>query len=132
MAHAAHKTHKTHKTQKAHVAAGRFARRARSAYRDHQWRARVMPGSSRDEKAKGPQRLARRAAEALAARPSDGFRRDSFSLPREAARAKARDLFRRFPKEAYMTEIEAWRVVPGETGEEDLIEFTIRRLPTAD
>jgi len=41
--------------------------------------------------------------------------------------AKARELFRRFPKAAYQTEIETWRVLPG-----DRIEFTVRRLPSAD
>jgi len=38
-----------------------------------------------------------------------------------------RELFTRFPKLAYMTEIESWRELPG-----DRIEFTMRRLPTAD
>jgi hypothetical protein len=41
--------------------------------------------------------------------------------------AKAREWFDLYPKAAYMTEIESWRVLP-----EDRIEFTIRRLPTAD
>lgn len=57
----------------------------------------------------------------------DSFRRETFALPREAARAKARELFRRYPKAAYMTEIESWRELP-----DDAIEFTMRRLPTAD
>jgi hypothetical protein len=48
-------------------------------------------------------------------------------LPREAAREKAREWFSRFPKAAYMTEVENWRVLDGDT-----IEFTMRRLPTAD
>ncbi len=75
-----------------------------------------------------PADIARRSARALAARPSrDAFRRETFSLPREAAREKAREMFRRFPKAAYMTEIESWRVLPG-----DRIEFTVRRLPSAD
>ena len=39
----------------------------------------------------------------------------------------ARELFERFPKAAYQTEIETWRVLPG-----DRIEFTVRRLPSAD
>ena len=43
------------------------------------------------------------------------------------AREKAREMFRRFPKAAYMTKIESWRVLP-----DDRIEFTVRRLPTAD
>ena len=55
------------------------------------------------------------------------FRRETFALPREAAREKARELLRRFPKAAYQTEIESWRVLPG-----DRIEFTVRRLPSAD
>jgi hypothetical protein len=58
---------------------------------------------------------------------TDAFRRVSFTLPREEARAKAREMFARFPKSAYMTEIESWRELPG-----DQIEFTMRRLPTAD
>jgi hypothetical protein len=76
-----------------------------------------------------PADLARRAAEAFARRKpaADVFRRETFALPREAAREKAREMFRRFPKAAYMTEIESWRVLPG-----DRIEFTVRRLPSAD
>jgi hypothetical protein len=58
---------------------------------------------------------------------SDAFRRVTFTLPREDARAKAREMFDRYPKTAYMTEIESWRELPG-----DRIEFTMRRLPTAD
>jgi hypothetical protein len=58
---------------------------------------------------------------------SDAFRRETFALPREAAREKARELLQRFPKAAYLTEIESWRVLPG-----DCIEFTVRRLPSAD
>ena len=76
-----------------------------------------------------PADLARRAAKALASRKPahEPFRRETFALPREAAREKAREMFRRFPKAAYMTEIESWRVLPG-----DRIEFTMRRLPSAD
>jgi hypothetical protein len=60
-------------------------------------------------------------------KPSDGFVRETFSLPREDARDKARDFMKKYPKEAYSTEIEHWRESPG-----DKIEFTIRRLRTAD
>jgi hypothetical protein len=76
-----------------------------------------------------PADLAKRSARALAGRPRqrDAFRRETFALPRAAAREKARELFRRFPKAAYMTEIESWRELPG-----DRIEFTMRRLPSAD
>ncbi len=74
-----------------------------------------------------PADIARRSATALKARPRDAFRRETFALPREEAREKAREMFRRFPKAAYMTEIESWRELPG-----DRIEFTMRRLPSAD
>jgi hypothetical protein len=76
-----------------------------------------------------PADIARRAAKILAekGREREPFRRETFALPREAAREKAREMFRRFPKAAYMTEIESWRVLPG-----DRIEFTVRRLPSAD
>jgi hypothetical protein len=76
-----------------------------------------------------PADIARRSGEALARRQGarDGFRRETFALPRQAAREKAREMFRRFPKAAYMTEIESWRVLPG-----DRIEFRVRRLPSAD
>ena len=79
--------------------------------------------------ARRPADIARRATNALAGRkrPGDAFRRETFALPRAAAREKAREFFRRFPKAAYMTEIESWRVLPG-----DRIEFTVRRLPSAD
>jgi hypothetical protein len=77
-----------------------------------------------------PADIARRSAKAIAGRMgarTDAFRRETFALPRAEARAKARELFRRFPKAAYQTEIETWRVLPG-----DRIEFTVRRLPSAD
>jgi hypothetical protein len=59
--------------------------------------------------------------------PRDGFLRETFLLPRQDARAKAREWFERWPKQAYWTEIESWCERPN-----DVIEFTIRRLPTAD
>ncbi len=57
----------------------------------------------------------------------DGFLRETFTLPRETARAKARDFLKRYPKAGYMSAVESWRELPG--GE---IEFTMRRLPSAD
>ena len=69
----------------------------------------------------------RRARRSTAASAEGGWRRETFCLPREEARAKAREWFERFPKAAYMTEIESWRELPG-----DEIEFVMRRLPTAD
>ena len=80
--------------------------------------------------ARRPADIARRTAKLIANRKGmrgDAFRRETFALPREAAREKASEMFRRFPKAAYMTEIESWRVLPG-----DRIEFTMRRLPIAD
>ena len=76
-----------------------------------------------------PVDIARRTAKIFAekGREREPFRRETFALPREAAREKAREMFRRFPKAAYMTEIESWRVLPG-----GRIEFTVRRLPSAD
>lgn len=71
--------------------------------------------------------MAARAPLARKASPRDAFRRETFALPRLAARAKAREMFQRFPKAAYMTAIESWRELPG-----DRIEFTMRRLPSAD
>ena len=57
----------------------------------------------------------------------DGFVRETFMLPRADARAKAREWFDRWPRQAYWTEIESWC-----ERSDDVIEFTIRRLPTAD
>lgn len=57
----------------------------------------------------------------------DGFVRESFALPRAEARMKAREWLDRWPKQAYWTVIESWRERDG-----DVIEFTMRRLPTAD
>jgi hypothetical protein len=79
---------------------------------------------------KTPADVAKRIADARDRRKLgriDAFRRVTFTLPREDARAKAREMFARFPKSAYMTEIESWRELAG-----DRIEFTMRRLPTAD
>lgn len=61
------------------------------------------------------------------AAPNDSFRRQTYTLPRDLARAMAKDWFKKFPKQAYDTKVESWRA----TGEGQ-IEFTMRRLPTAD
>jgi hypothetical protein len=53
--------------------------------------------------------------------------RETFSLPRQEARDKARAFLKKYPKEAYMTEVERWRELEG-----NAIEFTMRRLPSAD
>jgi hypothetical protein len=81
---------------------------------------------------KKPVDLAARVADRRSGRRSLGanggaWRRETFCLPRGEARAKAREWFERFPKAAYMTEIESWRELA-----DDKIEFVIRRLPSAD
>ncbi|WP_294641778.1 hypothetical protein [uncultured Aureimonas sp.] len=59
--------------------------------------------------------------------PRDSFVRETFTLPRPEARSKAREWFARYPKAAYWTQVESWRLLPG-----DEVEFTMRRLPSAD
>jgi hypothetical protein len=79
---------------------------------------------------KTPAELARRLVKRAKTKESsrkDAWRRETYTLPRQEARNKARDYFAQFPKAAYMTEIESWRELAG-----DRIEFTIRRLPSAD
>lgn len=55
------------------------------------------------------------------------WRRETFTLPREEARATARAWLDRFPKAAYMSEVESWRELA-----DGSIEFTMRRLHSAD
>jgi len=57
----------------------------------------------------------------------DGFLRKPFTLPLDDARAKAREFLREFPPGGYMTTVEHWRQLP-----DGQIQFTMRRLPTAD
>ena len=59
--------------------------------------------------------------------PDDGYLRETFSLPRDQARLRARAFLKRYPKAAYMSAVESWRELPG--GD---IEFTMRRLASAD
>ncbi|QGM45028.1 hypothetical protein [Methylocystis heyeri] len=72
-------------------------------------------------------RIAQRARLASPTGRNDGWRRETFTLARGDAREKAREWFELYPKAAYMTEIEFWREL-----EDGRIEFTIRRLPSAD
>ena len=83
-----------------------------------------------------PQRPAELARRLARRQPAAGTRehgrggawqRETFTLPRAEAREKAREWFSRFPKAAYMTEIEWWREL-----EDGRIEFIMRRLPSAD
>src|SRR5712671_7442325 len=59
-------------------------------------------------------------------RARDGFVRETFNQPRDDARQTVREFLDRYPKPAYMSEVEHWRELSG--GE---IEFTMRRLRTA-
>jgi hypothetical protein len=70
---------------------------------------------------------ARRGARVAEGTRSDGWRRETFTLPRAEARQKAREWFDLYPKAAYFTEIEFWRELS-----DGQIEFVMRRLPTAD
>jgi hypothetical protein len=83
------------------------------------------------ERRKAPSDIARRLGMRTAMRasdqPSTSWRRETFTLTRSEARDKAREWFAEFPKAAYMTEIEFWRELA-----DGRIEFTIRRLPSAD
>ena len=72
-------------------------------------------------------RDARGRAQLSAFASDGGFRRETYILPREEARAKASEWFSHWPKAAYMTEVEYWRELA-----DGRIEFTMRRLPTAD
>jgi hypothetical protein len=57
----------------------------------------------------------------------DGFIRITFTLAIGAARAKAREFLREFPSGGYMTIVKRWRQLP-----DGQVEFTMRRLPSAD
>jgi hypothetical protein len=59
--------------------------------------------------------------------PDDGYLRETFTLPRDKARTRARAFLARYPKQAYMSGVESWRELP-----DGNIEFTMRRLPSAD
>ena len=59
--------------------------------------------------------------------PGDEFLRETFRLPVEAARAKAREIISQNPHAGYVAAIERWRQLA-----DGQIEFTMRRLRTAD
>jgi hypothetical protein len=74
-----------------------------------------------------PRDLASRMAARRRSGQPDGYLRETFTLPREEARAQARDYFARYPKAGYMSIVESWRELP-----DGAIEFTMRRLRSAD
>lgn len=53
--------------------------------------------------------------------------RETFTLPLNAARLKARHILDQSPAGGYVTVVESWRQLP-----DGQVEFTMRRLPTAD
>ena len=84
-------------------------------------------GSPRDLADRIVRRRLRQKAGFGGQEPGDGFLRETFTLPRDKARLKARDFLSRYPKAGYMSAVESWRELPG--GD---IEFTMRRLRSAD
>lgn len=66
-------------------------------------------------------------ADRMRQRRSDGYVRETFTLKRLEARAKAAEFLGKYPKQAYMSSVETWRELP-----DGQIEFTMRRLPSAD
>jgi hypothetical protein len=57
----------------------------------------------------------------------DGFVRETFSVPRQEARARGKAFLKSYPMAAYMNEVERWCELPN-----GAIEFTLRRLRTAE
>ena len=63
----------------------------------------------------------------LADRMSGMPRPEIHTLPVEAARSKAREILRQFPRGGYLPIVENWRQLP-----DGQVELTIRHLPTSD
>jgi hypothetical protein len=59
--------------------------------------------------------------------PGDGFSLETFRLPVETARLKAREILNQFPQSGYMAIVDQWRELP-----DGQIEFTVRRLLAPD
>jgi hypothetical protein len=78
---------------------------------------------------KSPRDLANRSRDLrdLSKLKDGGFLRETFTLPLHVARLKARQILDEYPAGGYMTIVENWRELP-----DGQIEFTMRRLPTAD
>jgi hypothetical protein len=63
----------------------------------------------------------------LADRMSRTQQPETFRLPIDAARRRAREILDQLPQTGYMAVVENWRQLP-----DGRIEFTKRHLPTAD
>lgn len=72
-----------------------------------------------------PSDLAKRMSKAREA--SEGLMRETFRLPVEAARVKAREILNQFPQGGYMSVVEQWRQLP-----DGQIEFTTRQVRVGD
>jgi len=72
-----------------------------------------------------PNNIAKRMSER--SKSDSAFSRQTFRLPVDAARLKAREILKQFPQDGYMTVVEHWRQLP-----DGQIEFTMRRLRAAD
>jgi len=59
--------------------------------------------------------------------PVEGIMRETFRLPVEAARVKAREILNQAPQGGHMTIVEQWRQLP-----DGQIELTMRRLRAED
>lgn len=59
-------------------------------------------------------------ADRMRLKRDDGFLRETFTLPRDDARAKAKEFLSKYPKPAYMSEVESWQEL-----QDDQIQFTI-------
>jgi hypothetical protein len=59
--------------------------------------------------------------------PDDGFLRETFRLPVETARVKAREILNQFPQSGFVTVVENWPQLS-----DGQIEFTMRRLRAAE
>lgn len=55
------------------------------------------------------------------------FVRQTYRQERDQARKTARKWFKDYPKAAYWTQVESWRLL-----DDGVVEFTMRRLPSAD
>lgn len=76
---------------------------------------------------KRPRDIAERTRQLRDVRRVDPFLRETFTLPVDEARAKARAVLGDYPVDGYMTIVERWRELP-----DGRIEFVMRRLPMAD
>ncbi len=61
------------------------------------------------------------------ARDPDGLMRQTFTLPVDDARKKAREILSAYPTGGNVTIVERWHLLP-----DGRIQFTMRRLPTSD